>query len=94
MLSNPRESNWEAVAEGAALAIKEESRNCSFSKKQKKHRRGRFPALATGVSHGGGQRVRPLVSLKWPRLIFFCSILATFVIIKTTLPLSNDFVQM
>jgi hypothetical protein len=31
---------------------------CKFPKKAKKHRRGNFPALAFGISHGGGQVVR------------------------------------
>ena len=38
-------------------AIEEARSECNFPKKAKKHRRGNFPALAVGISYGGGQRV-------------------------------------
>lgn len=39
----------------AAAQLEQGRHRCKFSAKQTSHRRGRFPALATGISHGGGQ---------------------------------------
>ena len=33
------------------------AKQCKFASKQAEHRRGEFPALAVGVSFGGGQKV-------------------------------------
>lgn len=50
--------SWEQVHKSAADKLEQARAECRFSAKQKSHRRGRFPALATGISHGGGQ-LRP-----------------------------------
>lgn len=47
--------SWEQVHQDAAAKLERARRECRFSAKQRSHRRGRFPALATGISHGGGQ---------------------------------------
>ncbi|KAK7435151.1 hypothetical protein VKT23_019843 [Stygiomarasmius scandens] len=52
------DSTWASVAEAAANTLEAERKNCSFAKKQKKGRRGCFPALNAGIWHGGG-RIRP-----------------------------------
>jgi hypothetical protein len=58
LVGQPEEA-WEEVNEGLSDAIREARAQCDFSKKDKKHRRGNFPAMAVGVSFGGGQPVRP-----------------------------------
>lgn len=50
--------SWDKVHKSAADRLEQARGECRFSAKQKSHRRGRFPALATGISHGGGQ-LRP-----------------------------------
>ncbi|KAF9028131.1 hypothetical protein BDZ89DRAFT_951577 [Hymenopellis radicata] len=49
------EDGWAAVENGVVDAIEQGSRGVSFSEKQRIHKRGRFPAPAVGVSHGGGE---------------------------------------
>lgn len=39
----------------AADALEHSRRSCIFRKEDINHRRGKFPALATGISYGGGQ---------------------------------------
>jgi hypothetical protein len=46
--------NATAAMEAAAL-------QCKFSDEEVDHRRGQFPALAVGVSFGGGQTVSGLI---------------------------------
>lgn len=50
--------SWENVHLDAANELEAARSRCKFSKAHTNHRRGRFPALATGISHGGGQ-LRP-----------------------------------
>ncbi|TDL14064.1 hypothetical protein BD410DRAFT_846382 [Rickenella mellea] len=58
LVGRPHDDSWMAeVADDAAAAIHEASSECAFTKAQTDHRRGRFPALAIGVSFGGGQRL-------------------------------------
>ncbi|KAK7444531.1 hypothetical protein VKT23_015209 [Stygiomarasmius scandens] len=52
------DSMWASVADAAANTLEVERKNCSFSQKQKKGRRGCFPALNAGIWHGGGH-IRP-----------------------------------
>ena len=59
----PRDDGWDAVAVDAAGAIEEVSKQCRFSAEQLDHRRGEYPALSTGVSFGGGQKVCPIISI-------------------------------
>lgn len=49
------DDSWEIVHKTAADALEEARGRLKLSAKQRAHRRGRFPALATGISHGGGQ---------------------------------------
>jgi hypothetical protein len=56
----PRDDDWGTVQLDGVDAIEKVASQCSFSTKQSNHRRGEFPALATGVSFGGGQKVRPI----------------------------------
>ena len=54
----PRDrEGWDMVERDATQALREAREACSLSAQQSDHRRGRFPALAVGVSYGGGQRV-------------------------------------
>jgi hypothetical protein len=53
----PDDDSWEATHRGAADAIRAARDVACFSDECKKHRRGNFPALAVGVSFGGGQKV-------------------------------------
>lgn len=53
--------DWDEVVRGLEAAIDELQRNCSLQKSDEKHRRGPHPAKAFGVSHGGGQTVRPVL---------------------------------
>jgi hypothetical protein len=52
----PNDPQWNGVSDGAAEAVRNAGEACSFTPKQGKHRRGPFPALATGVSFGGDQQ--------------------------------------
>lgn len=54
----PKDTSWASVCEGAAAAIKKARGKCDFPDGSINHRRGRFPAMAVGVSFGGGQQVR------------------------------------
>lgn len=51
--------DWHEVVAGLEAAIDKLQRSCTLTKKDKNHRRGPHPAKACGVSHGGGQTVRP-----------------------------------
>ena len=53
----PRGSGWEEAIIEAGELIKEAGRQCSFSQKKLHHRRESFPALAVGISFGGGWKV-------------------------------------
>jgi hypothetical protein len=49
--------SWDNINEIISKIIENARPKCKFPKKAKKHRRGNFPAMATGISHGGGQTV-------------------------------------
>ena len=46
---------WGSVNDEASRALEYTRGKLVFSAKDKVHRRGRFPALTYGISHGGGQ---------------------------------------
>lgn len=52
------DESWEKTHLDAAQLIEQARGSCKFSATEKRHRRGHFPALAVGISHGGGQ-LRP-----------------------------------
>lgn len=56
----PKGVSWADTNVKAAGAIEAARGKCTFPAKtsSEEHRRGPFPALATGVSYGGGQIVR------------------------------------
>jgi hypothetical protein len=56
----PKANDWEKVCFSAEQAIDQTRARVHVPKKHKNHRRGAFPALAVGLSHGGGQGVRAL----------------------------------
>ncbi|KAK7453977.1 hypothetical protein VKT23_011489 [Stygiomarasmius scandens] len=46
---------WDSTVQREAVhTIKKYRSKCSFTKKQRKGRRGNFPALTAGIAHGGG----------------------------------------
>jgi hypothetical protein len=53
----PGEQKWSKATEDVEGQMKEAREQCSFDFKDLHHRRGPFPALAAGVSFGGGQQV-------------------------------------
>jgi hypothetical protein len=53
-------AEWERVCKEAAEALENLRSSCSFSNKQTNHRRGAFPAVAVGISHGNGTQVSTL----------------------------------
>lgn len=55
-VGHPRDDDWDTVHMDGINAFEKASKQCHFSSKQTDHRRGEFPALATGVSFGGGQK--------------------------------------
>jgi hypothetical protein len=57
LAGQPNDPQWDGVSDGAAKDIHNVGEACSFTAKQEKHRRGSFPALAVGVSFGGGQQI-------------------------------------
>ncbi len=59
------ESGWREVVEGSAAALVRARAVCSFTDKQRVHRRGTFPALAAGFAYGLGQ-MRPTATAQIP----------------------------
>ncbi|RDB28894.1 hypothetical protein Hypma_015383 [Hypsizygus marmoreus] len=58
LAGRPEDESWDDSQREAAVLLQRGSRRCYISKAaRKKARRGRFSALATGVSYGGGQRM-------------------------------------
>jgi hypothetical protein len=51
----PKDEGWAEVSAEAAKAIEEARLQIIVPLKFSDHRRGQFPALAVGISHGGGQ---------------------------------------
>jgi hypothetical protein len=62
LCGRPDDPEWESVHVEAADAMRQSRRRISHTKKNSKHRRGNFTALATGVSFGGGQKVSDLAT--------------------------------
>ncbi|KIM79960.1 hypothetical protein PILCRDRAFT_9849, partial [Piloderma croceum F 1598] len=62
LAGQPNDPQWDGVSDGAADAVRNAGEACSFTPNQGKHRRGPFPALATGVSFGGGQQASNLLN--------------------------------
>jgi hypothetical protein len=56
--------SWEQTHHEAADLLESARPRCQFSKQGTNHQRGHFPALATGISHGGGQMHPRNLSLK------------------------------
>jgi hypothetical protein len=64
LAGRPRE-RWDGVFRGTAGEIRAARDECMFTTKQKDHRRGQFPALAVGISYGGGQKVSYFFVFQW-----------------------------
>lgn len=58
LAGQPEDPTWDQVQNQAALCLEEARSRCHFSSDGFQHRRGAFPTLRCGVSHGGGQ-IRP-----------------------------------
>jgi hypothetical protein len=58
LAGRPHHDSWNDVNEKVSKIIELVRSMCKFPKKAKVHRRGKFPAMAIGISHGGGQKVR------------------------------------
>lgn len=59
------QEGWRAVVEAGAAALVRARAACSFTEKQRFHRRGAFPTLAAGFAYGLGQ-IRPTVTAQVP----------------------------
>lgn len=57
LAGRPDDPSYVAAADAAAHLMYEESSRAGFSASEAHHRRGDFPALATGISYGQGQKV-------------------------------------
>jgi hypothetical protein len=53
----PQDSAWGELVKNAAKALEEARGKLSFLEADVNHRRGKYPAFAVGLSHGGGQKV-------------------------------------
>ncbi|KAF8220482.1 hypothetical protein L208DRAFT_1205244, partial [Tricholoma matsutake] len=53
--NQPEEQKWLKGMADVEREMEEASKQCSFNSKDLNHCRGSFPALAAGVSFGGGQ---------------------------------------
>lgn len=60
----PGDPNWDTVQLNASDAIDTTRAQLKFESKDLHHRRGNFPALGVGISHGGGQTVSTLYYLQ------------------------------
>jgi hypothetical protein len=60
LASRPQSAaDWEVLCKEAADAIEDARARCVFTVKQVDHRRGAFPAVPVGISHGNGTQVSP-----------------------------------
>lgn len=57
LCGHPNDPDWESVHTQAANLMREAEPKIRRTEKNSQHRRGRFVALAAGVSFGGGQKV-------------------------------------
>lgn len=62
LVGQPDDPDWHNVASAAYDALTDAASRLKFSSKIKNHRRGRFPALNYGISHGGGTEVCTFLS--------------------------------
>ncbi|GBE80333.1 hypothetical protein SCP_0300480 [Sparassis crispa] len=56
LAGQPNDAMWGEAVSNVSTTLASVEKTCTFSRLQRSHRRGRFPTLATGISHGGGQR--------------------------------------
>lgn len=56
LAGQPNDLSYECATYEALDLIMQEGRGAAFSRSEKLHRRGYFPALAVGISYGKGQR--------------------------------------
>ncbi|KAI0676635.1 hypothetical protein C8Q78DRAFT_961166 [Trametes maxima] len=57
LAGRPVDASWDAVVREANQAMEATAKKCCFQEQHLNHRRGFFPALATGFSYGGGQKM-------------------------------------
>ncbi|KAI0665414.1 hypothetical protein C8Q78DRAFT_986567 [Trametes maxima] len=57
LAGHPVDSSWDEVVKEANRAMEAAAKKCMFQDEHLNHRRGFFPALATGFSYGGGQKM-------------------------------------
>lgn len=57
LVGRPRDTGWGAVHQAACEAVARGRSRLNLCEGQASHRRGSFPALAVGVSFGGGRKV-------------------------------------
>ncbi|KAH7918686.1 hypothetical protein BV22DRAFT_993901, partial [Leucogyrophana mollusca] len=57
LAGRPDDPTWDDVVEDATKALHEAGLAAKIPVKKRRHRRGEYPALAAGVSYGGGQTV-------------------------------------
>lgn len=55
MLNGPDDPGYQQAVEEMTESILKASEETDWQKKEKRHKRGRFPALARGISYGKGQ---------------------------------------
>jgi hypothetical protein len=58
----PKAQDWDDVQKDASLGIEVARPQLIVPQKYLHHRRGHFPALAVGISHGGGQSYPQVLS--------------------------------
>ncbi|THU94250.1 hypothetical protein K435DRAFT_568132, partial [Dendrothele bispora CBS 962.96] len=56
LAGRPESKDWDGLVSDAAEAIARTKNHISFTDKQLNNGRGEFPAVAVGVSHGGGRK--------------------------------------
>lgn len=57
LAGRPASKDWNDVNAAAAKTMVEAQQRCAFSPSGLTHRRGRYHALSTGISYGGGQQI-------------------------------------
>jgi hypothetical protein len=57
LAGRPDSKDWDEVNGAAANAMVEAQQHCVFTPSGLTHRCGRYHALSTGVSYGGGQQI-------------------------------------
>ncbi|KAG1787228.1 uncharacterized protein HD556DRAFT_1247140, partial [Suillus plorans] len=57
LAGRPASKDWNDVNAAAAKTMVEAQQRCAFSPSGLIHRRGRYHALSTGISYGGGQQI-------------------------------------